>query len=485
MGASSKYWKICRISPTSERVGYEYCSVPSAREFFQKQFLELEVKEQFSKATNSQKGNVQAALLSDFHAKKPPADAISRARSGLCLRCYVSNPILKACQKLDNMFAGEKQFTYRDLLPFVLNDDGKTPVILDSDRKTQLILNDEGETKTATYKFFTVEVLRTFNPDCQSSMSLDNWAYLQTKQNQELKDFLSEFGFKHLSDWAILNRARLKQLDRLSQRDRHIVEIFHAVYRRDRVQQRQKGARKCPDPSTAQLQEMLTCLQERGVIINTAIELMKDLKTITIQLRQYDIWSYREPLDIFDPDTGSYAPRLDLPHDSLNELDVEQRELLEFLHEQLKLALSQAIDREICARITTLQKSKKYAPFAEQFIPGLQLYYSQGMSLKEIAPVLGMTSWDQARRVLNPGELLSKVRALTVQHVLEKTLEKAKEKGLTKIPPEPDYLKMLSEQIEAFADAEIFQEAGEEIMAGKNRSMNSLYAQQLCIYFEQ
>lgn len=43
-------------------------------------------------------------------------------------------------------------------------------------------------------------------------MSLDNWTYLQTKQNKELKNFLSEFGFKLLSDWALLNRARAREM---------------------------------------------------------------------------------------------------------------------------------------------------------------------------------------------------------------------------------------------------------------------------------
>jgi hypothetical protein len=99
--------------------------------------------------------------------------------------------------------------------------------------------------------------------------------------------------------------------------------------------------------------------------------------------------------------------------------------------------------------------------------------------------MLGMTSWDQARRVLNPGETLNNVRALAVQQFLDKMLEKAQGMGLTKIPPEPDYLKTLAEQLEAFADEEIFREAGEEIRAGKNRSMNSLYARQLRLYIEQ
>ena len=55
--------------------------------------------------------------------------------------------------------------------------------------------------------------------------------------------------------------------------------------------------------------------------------------------------------------------------------------------------------------------------------------------------------------------------------------------AINKVVTKPDYLKTLLEQIEAFADAEIFQEAVEEIRAGKNRSMDSLYAQQLRVYF--
>ena len=277
----------------------------------------------------------------------------------------------------------------------------------------------------------------------------------------------------------MMNRARPKQLERLSVRDRHLVEVFHAVYRRDRLQQQSKGARKCPDPSTVQLQEMLTRLQETNITINSTVVLMQELKQVAILFRQYDIWSYREPLEIQDPDTGSYTIRTDLPNDSLNELDVEQREFLESLHTLLSLALTKAIKQEIGDRITWLQRSRKYATFAQKLIPGLQLYYSQGMSLKDIAPNLGMTSWDQARRVLNPAELLSKVRTLTVQQLLDSILKKAEEMGLTKLPPEPNYLKTLAEQIEAFADTEIFQQAAEEIRAGKNRSMNSVYAQRL------
>ena len=480
-----KFWKLCQISLSSETVGYEYRLIPEAQNFFQKEIIRDrdDAAKNFVNFPNHVNQDTKATLFSYFRAQNSSVDATRRAAAGLCLRCNVSYPLLKACQKIDSLFGGEKRFTYTDLLPFVLNDDGKTLIILDKEAKTQLVLDGNGKTQPTNYKFFNVEVLRTFNPDSGSSMSLDNWAYFKTKQNQEVKDFLSEFGFKNLSDWAILNRARPKQIESLSERDRQLIQVFHAVYRRDRRERRSPGAKKCPDPSNSQMQEMLTLLQKQNVTINSHAKLIAQLQQVVVQLKQYDVWSCREPLEIYDPDTKNEVIRQDLPHDSRDELDVEKQEILEFLDQQLKLALTQAIEQEIHACMTKLEKSKNYAIFAQKFIPGLQLYYCQAMSLKEIVPLLGMTSWDQARRILNPGEILNNVRARTIEQVLDNTIAKAQEKELTQIPPDPEYLKTLAEQIEAFADAEIFKEAAEEIRAGKNREMNSLYAEHLRVYF--
>jgi hypothetical protein len=57
--------------------------------------------------------------------------------------------------------------------------------------------------------------------------------------------------------------------------------------------------------------------------------------------------------------------------------------------------------------------------------------------------------------------------------------------GLTKTIPEPEYVKTLAVQTEAFADAEIFQAAQAEIKCGKHRQMNSLYAEQIRVYLKQ
>jgi hypothetical protein len=466
MAASSRYWNIWCISPASEKLGYNNCVIPSAQEFVRNYI------------PRSPEAAIQSALLSYFQAKSASVTVGIQAQAGLCLRCYVSADILKACRTIDRLFGSNKSFTYRDLLPFVLNDDGKTLVILDRALKVQRVVKGDEPSQVSTYPFFSVEVLRTFKSEAQPSLSLDNWTFLRTKQNAELKQFLAEFGFQHLSDWALLNRARSHQLERLSARDRALVEVFHGVYRRDRRQQL-TGNKRCPDPSIEQLQEMMTDLQIRNIIISNEGELMPALKLIAAQLRQYDIWSHRVPLEVQDSETGQDTIRSDLPIGDADESDLEQQELLMFFHQQLNLALNAGIARELRDRVAVLERSKKYAPLAPQFIPGLQLYYDRGLSLKEIAPMLGMSSWDQARRVLNPGELLSKVRVLTVQRVLDRLLEQAQQKGFAQTPPEPNYLRTLAEQVEAVADREIFQEAVEEMRAGKSRSFDSVYAQQL------
>ena len=473
MNVSSRYWKIWRINPAAEKLGYQQIPVNKAQEFAN------------SQACNFENSNIQNALLSCFHAGKPVNNSLNRAWAGVCLRCYVSEPILKGCKKIYSLFSGEKQFTYRDLLPFVLNDDGQQLIVLDPDGKTQLMIDDNCQIQESNYKFFTVTVLQTFNPDLQSRMSLDNWAYLQTKQNPDLKNFLSEFGFQHLSDWAMLNRARKKQVEDLAEQERYVVEAFHAVYRRDRKKQQTRRSRRCPDPTDAQLQEMLVYLQQYQSSINTAVKLMRELKQIAQQFRRYDVWSSRESLDIYDAESGSYITRRDLPTSSLDSVTVEEQDFLQFLYTHLRSTLTQTIKQEVEAHIKKLRQSKQYAAFASKYNHGLRLYYQEAMPLKEIAPVLGMTSWHQARRILNPGELLSKVRAKTVEQMLESILQKAAEKGLTEIPPTANYLITLTEQIESYADREIFQAAAEEIRTGKNRTMNSPYAEAIRYYIQE
>lgn len=477
MGVLSRYWKICRIHPASEKAGYKNEEIKLAQEFIQEHRLKLE-------CSSSSKESFEALLLSDFKTQNPQIEIQTRALAGLCLRCAVSEPILRACQRIENLFGCGKSFTYRDLLPFVLNDDGQSLIVLDQDGKTQLILKEDRSLSLNTYPIFSVEILQSFQVNHPTRMSLKNWVYWKTKQHPEIKNFLSDYGFKKLSDWALLNRTRSRQLEQLSTRDRLLVEAFHAVYRRDRRQQ-PKGTKKCPDPDSEQLQEMLSQLKENQVIIGSEAQLLKDLKQVVKQLRQYEIWSTRQPLEVYNSEKEQYEIRTDIQQEYEPQVEIDQQEIVEFLHQQLRAVLSETIQQEVEKKIQQLNKSRRYADKASQFLPGLRLYYIQGMSLKEIAPLLGMSSWDQARRILNPGELLSKVRTVTIQNLLEKVLTKAHKMGLTSIPPKPDYLNTVMQAIEAFADQEVFRTAVEEMRTGKNRSFKSIYAQYLRDYLSQ
>lgn len=486
MVAPSRYWEMYVIDAREGR-GYRNQAVSPAKDFFQIEFPELVGLSKLSKQHNR---DIQTSLLSCFRGEKSSGNDLNRAEAGLCLRCYISYFIKEACIKLVSQFGSNNRFTVPDVLPFVLNDDGRTLLILDNGYQNQLILDSAGEFKKTYYSFFTVEILQRFEPTIHSNSCLSSWTYYQTRQNQELKKFLLDCGLVLLSDWALLNRARPEQLERLGhQNERDLVEVFHAVYRRDRRKSRPLGTGKCSDPTKDQLHEMLSRLQERGRNINSPEMLMQSLKEVAKLLRDYEIWGYTgtpptKPLEICDRTTGDVIS-IEFPDEATNNLDeIERLELQEFCTQQFQVCLQQGIEQGVREHIDKLRQRPRYTTLVPQVQPGLQLLYCQGMSQEMIARQLGLTNQTQVSRLLDPKTLLNRVRFLTVEKLLNSVLEKAINLGLTRIPPAPDYLSNLMQQIEAFVDEEAFQQAATENRNAKNRSMNSLYAQRLCHYLK-
>ncbi|MFG6100574.1 hypothetical protein SPB21_35375 [Leptothoe sp. ISB3NOV94-8A] len=481
MGPLSKYWEILRIDPGDEGLGYKKQFLPLASEFFYAEFSELIDLPKQPQLSFQKHRDVQTTL----HLKFLNGDVGTSIRAGLCLRSYITYNILRACKILASKFSFSGQFTYRDLLPYVLNDDGELQIVLDADRKKQLIVNHNGELEPSTYKLFTVEVLRKFNPQGKRVSSLDNWVHLLVRQNPDLQDFLVKQGYYKLSDWALLNRAGSSQLENLAPRERDLMRAFHAVYRRDRRQQQQTHLRSSPAPSIAQLQEMQQYLQGMGINVDLPEQLNTELKRLAQVLRQYAIWrnsGMPQAESLTDQNSGIQREFSD--PNSINALEkIEQQELVEFFEQQLVECLDWGIERAIHDRVLKMQGGK-YAEFASKIPSILKMVYHDDLPQRQIASDLGIT---QARlsRITRLNILVKEVRAQSIQRFLDVLLSRLHGQNLTELSSDSEYLSNLFRSVEAFVDARLFESAFSELKTARSAPMKSIYSQRLRHYLQQ
>ena len=492
---TSRYWKICMITNPIDRNcrltrGYTDKQLNRAREFFEKQFPSSCSQKTLSPQANK---NVQLHLWKMFHDDN--LDIYSRALAGLCLRCYISHAIAKACKiiaastyKVDT----PKLFTYHDLLPYILTDDGKSLSILNTDGKTQLILKGNGSTQPVPNKgkYQSVEILRTYNPKLSKRGSLDNWAIMYTQQNKEVKKLLLEYKVRIPSDWSLLCKDIPHSLkSHLQNGDDKILEVFYQVYRRDRLYFGQTG--KCLNPTKEQLQEMLCSLQEQHISLSCHEELIMRLKGIAYILRQ-DMYSLKLGIpDAQSIDTPSYFPdddnywcQLRLPPGAYLDLEsIEWQELLNVVNALLIKVLSQAIAQRISDKISNLAKDRKYGCFATKFTEGLELYYQKTnpLSISEIADLWCITK-PQARQIFKLKKFIKATEYLTEEMLIENLIENPVDSRLNSISKSPEKLRSVITAIKEYTYQMAFKEAFAETTAGRYRSRDSLFAQLLRQY---
>ena len=408
---TSRYWTICIIAnPLDENCnltkGNRNKQLTLARNFFEEEFPELKSQTSLSKEENQY---VQLSLWNTFHNQTLERE--QRALAGICLRCYVSHAIVKGCEILaKRAFTFNKipfETSFENFLAYVLNDDGNTFIVVDSDVKTQLIVKDSGGIQPIpkARNFFSVEVLSSYNPNLsnsKSSESLDNWCIRRIKQNKELQTFLLEYRVWVPSDWSLLCREIPQSLkaclkngvtpEGFSSANRHFIEVFHAVYRRDRRESRQRG--RCSEPTDAQLKEMLSSLEDKGIKL-TSSELIQKFQEIAKILRQdnHSIKTGKPQADSIDVSNSSEDSNDSLS--TLNQLgtennnceDMEEKELRELLNQLSPEALYCAISFRIPQRVEILAAKKPSKAYAEKFVDGLRQYYHEvnHLSLKDIA----------------------------------------------------------------------------------------------------
>lgn len=463
MGDASRYWTLVRIDAGGNRKIQE---IPAAKLFYAQVFDRLTPDEDVPD------GDIQRQLLHLYrHSSFETALLAER-----CLLCFLSWILEQGCMQLQSKFGKNHNFSCSDLLPYVLDDDGK--------------LSPAG-----SYECFSRQILQSF--DSQQS-SLATWAMMKVKQHPELNRFLLECGVYLISDWAILNDTQPKQLERIFkefhsfsdsaiQEAQCLLQSYHVVYRLQRLQQiRRKVRSKCTEPTTQQLQDIAQLVKtDTGRLVDD-VTVKKMLKKLATQLREYRIHvrGGSLPANSLDAVHGDNYNALieQIPAPDTNNILEQNDELAEFLRfyrHQFQICLQQALAKVTESRIRQL--SRKRSDKAQMFLTALELSQCQKLAMKEIADFLGMRAQDAVTKLLKLKELRTDVQ----QEMLVILKDSVKEKA--KVYADIQALKNIDEKLTVV----IFEEISQMIENSESQSRTikshlkaDIFAERLCEYLQ-
>jgi hypothetical protein len=448
MSASSKYWNMLIISGCDP--GYKTKEIMSAKNYFLTLFPDLAQTPELS--TEDDK-NIQSQLHQIFiygHEEE-------QINAGFCLRCSISYSILKACKDLVKKFGKQYNFILCDILGIVLQDDGIEQIILGDDGQTQILINsNSSQIITEESQRFPVEILAKFNV---KKGGLDNWAYYKAHRNDDLMEHLRiAYHLIISTPWAILNRVNNKKLQGQSKRNKHLIDVYHQIYRSDRRQNKQY--QRCSEPSESQLLRMTNLLKEREIIINNPEQLIEELKQLAEYFKEIKI----NPLIL-----NQYEH-----HDPTPLQQFLEPHVMEILEKAIALTFSQSINQ--------LKNSPKYKKMLDKFIPSYQLLYLHKMTLGQIAKQLGFTGQPQASRVLKPEFFIHQVGNYIYDQMLIILGEFVRSKR--GIIDNPDLLQGISQEVNDYIFEKVTSPALNELRSGgRPPQRNSLFAEKMRCYF--
>lgn len=454
MGQVSRYWTLVKL-------GSNGCSrteaIAVARQFFQTQFSDLE--------DEILDRRIQSHLWQILQHSRQPSE---QSAAELCLRCFISYQVEQVCIQLENQFGEHYGFTRRDLFPYVLDDAGQV--------RSQ---NQRGD-----YQPLGRQILQKFNPD---HASLTTWTVRLVRQHPELNQFLLERGLCMLSDWAILNDTTPKKLRRVLTQFHHLTEIevqqssvllasYHAIYRRDRLMQGQKG--QCPDPRMEQLQAIADLIRQNSPQTLSLSAVLEHLHRLADRLRQYRIATRGGQPPTHSLDQPEQATLLEqLPNQSNDSSDPQQLQFLQQYRQQFHCCLDNALEQVICDRQQKLQSPKN-----QSFLKGLQLFYCQGLSMTKIAIEIGLKAQFEVTRLLKLKEFRADVRHSLLfclnQYVLDQAKSYLTLEQLNHLDEQIDLA--LSEQVDALIQADQANAA-----TPKRYGSSYQFAQHVCRYLDR
>ncbi|HLO49041.1 MAG TPA: hypothetical protein VK211_11550 [Kamptonema sp.] len=471
MGAASKYWTLVKIDIAG---GCKTEVIISAKAFFTSAFLKDPTQ------TEVLDNEIQRQLR-EWMILSPPNQPEKSVLAERCLLCFISHNIEQVCRHLGTQFGANHGFTYQDLLPFVLSEDGRFKQL--SDRVTS----------SSSYQSIAKTILESFDP---AQSNLTTWTYRRVKHHSELNSFLVERGIYLVSDWAILNDTRPQQLERILsnfyqltpfeiQQSRRLLESYHAIYRTARIQQRPSGGKKqCQPPTPEQLQQIAQLIETKAGQKFSSKMVSLLLQQLASRLRSYRI-SVRggsPKTEFLDTSESSFLVNHLVTNDGANSFDSqdEQSEFLTLYRQQLLVCLEQAIAQVTEAWIKQFQ-GQNYNK-SQQFLKALQLFHCQGKTMGEIAPVVGLQAQYQVTRLLKLKSFRAEIRHQLLAMLRDRILEAAKSYI------DPQQLLTQDKQIESALSEQIntvIQEAETEASTAKKQSTSSIFSQKICSYLDR
>lgn len=474
MGVRSQYWQLVKIDAAGRRQIQE---ITPAKAFF----LEM-----FSTATVNDD-------LPDVEINKKLLELSQNAGTDRCLLaercllCFISWQIQQVCLQLEAKFGTVHGFKCADLLLCVLDDDGKLKPV-------------------GNYQCFSRQILQSFDPE---KSNLTTWTNTRVKQNHRLNQFLLECGVYLVSDWAILNDTKPKQLQRIFSefysftageilQAQQLLESYHAIYRTARLQQRDQERKqdnlqqplkriggKCTIPTIHQLQAIANLLQSKTNQTFSSETVMTQLQKLAEKLRQYRIHVRggslpAESLDMITDNICSegiagYYNSIEVVND-----EDEQTEFLQLYRSQLIVSLEQALAIVTERRVEQLQRKKDDK--ARKFLFALQLFHCENLSMTAIAAQVGLRAQDAVTRFLKLKDFRADVRQELLIILCNSVMELAKNYS------HPDNLQNLEEKIKIALNEQIdhvIETAAIQAQTAKNITVKtSIFNQRLCRYLD-
>jgi len=455
MTNASRYWTLLRLNAAGH---IKSIVLSNAQTFFQQHFPTV-----LEPAAREQESSADASLQRQLYALQASTNTSMRTAAELCLRCFISHQIVQTCTSLQTQFGQYYGFTLQDLLPYVLNDEGKVP---------------------ADPQCLAMQLLQDFQP---AMSSLVTWTARRVRQNHGLNRLLVEHGLYLVSDWAILNDTKPAQLPAILtnfhrfspteiERNVALLESYRRVYLPDRLKQHR---RPCAEPTSEQLQRMSDCFHTQTAFLLAPTTLFLQLQQLAKRLRQYRIYKRGGPLPAESIDTPAGAAGIEQLEATVTD-DTDEQQQSQFLQRYRQLFL-ESLDQALKQVVTTRQQKSKQPEQARQFTIALHLFYCQQVSMSAIAQQLGVRGQDTVTRLLKLKDFRADVRRHMLQHLQSHVLEQAKAYC------DPDRLQQLDDQVEAALNEQLdalMQAEAKRDKTAKDCLSESIFAQKLCQHLD-